>query len=301
VTPEDAFIEDIRENPDDDVPRLIFADWLEDNGDPDRADFIRTLIRRAGTLSEDGSALATHAAKLLQANWQRWAGPLGGLLGDGFPNRNWALTGFGLESVRHFMPRGFVEEVEVTAGQFVEVAPRLLRLHPVRHLRLHQAADHAAALAGLPELRWVEKLNLVDPYRAPLDAGGMESLARSPHLGRLWSFTAPGNHLGDDGAAALAAAPWLGGVRSLSLADNGLSARGAAALAATPQAFRPDNLCLDRNPIGDEGAVALSRSPVLQRVEYLSLRRCGVAAAGAVALRASPHLPRGAKLDLVAW
>ena len=30
--------------PDDDAPRLAFADWLEDHGDAARADFVRTQI-----------------------------------------------------------------------------------------------------------------------------------------------------------------------------------------------------------------------------------------------------------------
>ena len=29
-------------NVDDDTPRLVYADWLDENGDPDRASFIRT-------------------------------------------------------------------------------------------------------------------------------------------------------------------------------------------------------------------------------------------------------------------
>jgi uncharacterized protein (TIGR02996 family) len=37
MTSETAFLRDILEHPDDDTPRLIFADWLEDNGDPERA------------------------------------------------------------------------------------------------------------------------------------------------------------------------------------------------------------------------------------------------------------------------
>jgi uncharacterized protein (TIGR02996 family) len=36
----------IRANPDDDAPRLVFADWLEENGEPDFAEFIRVEIER---------------------------------------------------------------------------------------------------------------------------------------------------------------------------------------------------------------------------------------------------------------
>jgi uncharacterized protein (TIGR02996 family) len=41
MTHVDAFLADIREHPDDDTPRLIFADWLDDAGHEGRAAFIR--------------------------------------------------------------------------------------------------------------------------------------------------------------------------------------------------------------------------------------------------------------------
>jgi uncharacterized protein (TIGR02996 family) len=40
----DAFLADILAHPDDDTPRLVYADWLAEHGDPDRAAFIRTQI-----------------------------------------------------------------------------------------------------------------------------------------------------------------------------------------------------------------------------------------------------------------
>src|SRR5260370_3542865 len=46
----DAFLADVIENPDDDTPRLVFADWLEEQGDAasaGRAEFIRLQIERA--------------------------------------------------------------------------------------------------------------------------------------------------------------------------------------------------------------------------------------------------------------
>jgi uncharacterized protein (TIGR02996 family) len=41
---EDGFIRAIVECPEDDAPRLIFCDWLDDNGQHDRANFIRKQI-----------------------------------------------------------------------------------------------------------------------------------------------------------------------------------------------------------------------------------------------------------------
>src|SRR5690348_11557710 len=37
----DAFLHAIRAEPGDDAPRLVFADWLEDNGQPERAELVR--------------------------------------------------------------------------------------------------------------------------------------------------------------------------------------------------------------------------------------------------------------------
>lgn len=42
-----AFIRDIAAHPEDMARRLIFADWLEDNGEPERAEFIQIQIELA--------------------------------------------------------------------------------------------------------------------------------------------------------------------------------------------------------------------------------------------------------------
>ena len=44
MTREEAFLADILEHPDEDGPRLVYADWLEDQGDADRAEFIRAQL-----------------------------------------------------------------------------------------------------------------------------------------------------------------------------------------------------------------------------------------------------------------
>jgi uncharacterized protein (TIGR02996 family) len=51
VTPDDAFLRHIIESPDDDTPQLVHADWLDDHGQPERAEFIRVQceLASAGT------------------------------------------------------------------------------------------------------------------------------------------------------------------------------------------------------------------------------------------------------------
>jgi uncharacterized protein (TIGR02996 family) len=38
------FLQAIIDAPEDDAPRLVYADWLEDNGQPERAEFIRPRL-----------------------------------------------------------------------------------------------------------------------------------------------------------------------------------------------------------------------------------------------------------------
>src|SRR6476646_2008450 len=41
----DALLDAIFDNPDDDTPRLVYADWLQENGHEDYAQFIRLSCR----------------------------------------------------------------------------------------------------------------------------------------------------------------------------------------------------------------------------------------------------------------
>src|SRR5947199_5750750 len=74
-TMEDAFLQPILDNPDDDLPRLVFADWLEEQGNP-RGTFIRLQCRRAKLPPFDPvwkELLAQEAVifKQLEAEWSR--------------------------------------------------------------------------------------------------------------------------------------------------------------------------------------------------------------------------------------
>ena len=45
MTADEPFRRTIWERPDDDAPRLVYADWLEEHDDPERAEFIRLQCR----------------------------------------------------------------------------------------------------------------------------------------------------------------------------------------------------------------------------------------------------------------
>src|SRR5438067_1250501 len=85
----DPFLRTIAERPADDGPRLVYADWLEEQGDADRAEFIRLQIDLARTEDDDD---ATHPAKeerveeLLAAHWFEWLAPVCAALGERVPH-----------------------------------------------------------------------------------------------------------------------------------------------------------------------------------------------------------------------
>src|SRR5262245_3421054 len=83
MTPEEAFLTAIAEASRDDGPRLIYADWLEENGDPERAEFIRTQITLHANADGRGQWTTAGTARLerrkralLRRHKERWLAPL---------------------------------------------------------------------------------------------------------------------------------------------------------------------------------------------------------------------------------
>lgn len=76
-----AFLREVAAAPADDVPRPIYADWLEEHGGPAdvaRASFIRLQIAQARRAAKGQSAaeLVSEAARLLSKHGAHWLGPL---------------------------------------------------------------------------------------------------------------------------------------------------------------------------------------------------------------------------------
>jgi len=69
----DALLAAIRQAPDDDAPRLIYADWLDEHGQPERAEFIRVQIELA---RQESPGLRRREAELLAEHHDLFAGPL---------------------------------------------------------------------------------------------------------------------------------------------------------------------------------------------------------------------------------
>ncbi|WP_439621151.1 TIGR02996 domain-containing protein [Gemmata sp.] len=113
----DALLAAIIANPDDDTPRLIYADWLDENGQAERAEFIRLQVARACVMRDWPAGLAQllldryadewarlgREAELLARNWNTWAEP---------------FELWGRKNI--FFRRGFVEELTCAPMELIE-------------------------------------------------------------------------------------------------------------------------------------------------------------------------------------
>src|SRR5262249_34068259 len=153
-----AFLKAILDNPDDDQLRLIYADWLEERGDP-RGEFIRVQYERpkADPNTREYLDLVMRERQLLALHEAKWIGSLDDL------GTRWEF--------RH----GFVEKGEMTARQFVEQAERLFQLAPLRVMRFTDITELPTNEAGR------RVINTSDPEPPWL----MPALAQCPWLSRL--------------------------------------------------------------------------------------------------------------------
>src|SRR3954468_11511865 len=126
-----AFLRAIIAAPDDDLPRLVYADYLDERGDP-RGEFIRLQceLARLPDRSPRQRELLARQTVLLTLHREKWLAPLVKLFGE--------------EDRRlrdgDFFRRGVVGELHVPGGAFLARPAGVLRLAPLQHLRLTPAS-----------------------------------------------------------------------------------------------------------------------------------------------------------------
>jgi uncharacterized protein (TIGR02996 family) len=304
---EDAFLRDILEFSGDDTPRLVFADWLEERGDP-RGTFIRLQCQRANMTPHDPGfkELLAQESALFKQYETEWSRPIRRLV----------------DEVEY--RRGFIEHVGASTSKFLKNANLLFRRAPVRSVQLTllqglmrpladcpqlarlQALDlsrNGAALGSRtlqllvqsPQVRELRRLRLFDCTLGPASA---EVLAGATQLTNLTSLLLGRNSLGEEGAGILASASSLASLRELILYDNGLASAGAIALSASPH-FRLTHLDLGMNQIGNEGLnEGIAASVACVDLRRLDLRDNMITNAGIEALLRSPYLKNIEHLDL---
>src|SRR4051794_31683279 len=132
---ERAFLDAIIAEPDEDAHRLVFADWLDEHGQSDRAEFIRAQCALARLPDDDPrrTELEVRERQLLAANACEWADPRP-------PVARSDHAGDGPWDAR--FRRGFLESIELStlrqpAGKEWDAFERLLGAHPVRDVNVN--------------------------------------------------------------------------------------------------------------------------------------------------------------------
>jgi uncharacterized protein (TIGR02996 family) len=201
MTRDDAFLQAVIADPDDDGLRLAYADYLDERGDP-RGEFIRVQVALERMPEEDPrrAALKVRERELRNAHWREWVGPLQGLVG---PPR---------------FRRGFIEAITIPARAFLAHADALFAA-PVRQVRLWRAGGTAAKLANVPHLA---RLTGLEFQASGLGDSGLRAFLSSPHLSRLESLELAGAGVGSCGVQALADSPLLSRLTRLNLGENRL-------------------------------------------------------------------------------
>jgi uncharacterized protein (TIGR02996 family) len=277
MTHEEAFLQEILENRDDDTPRLIYADWLLDRGDPTsaaRGEFIHIQCTRARWPEgpDEPAELKAREQQLLEAHRREWGSPFQRL-----GCRCWEYR------------RGFVEGVGIPASDFISAAATLFRSSPVRSLKLYEVGSVIEDLAAVSLLSRISTLDLEGNNLGDLEFqvltessrlenvttlllwsnrigdGGLQDLVAASGLERLEQLDLSGNVVGDEGIVALAGSPLLGRLKRLDLTGNQVRDAGALALAGSPHTGQLARLDLAKNPIG-AGAQAVLRERFGARV-----------------------------------
>jgi uncharacterized protein (TIGR02996 family) len=186
--------------PDDDVPRLVAADWLDEHGQPDRAEFIRVQIELA-RLEASGEG-ASAEAETLRRKERTYLGPVATY------RALWALeacpelvrvefrdrAAASLESMRVAgaerltFRRGFAEAVICPAADWLQHGAEIRARQPIRAVRLTdcdrlalaQWFDILPALDGLATARF----NFVDAARIDWLRERLPGTVVQPHASR---------------------------------------------------------------------------------------------------------------------
>ncbi|MBX9627669.1 MAG: TIGR02996 domain-containing protein [Gemmataceae bacterium] len=331
----DALYQAILAAPADDTPRLVYADALEDAGQPERAAFVRGQVELARSAEWEPAWVRAsyHDRPLISGSAWTLALPE---LADGI---RWDQKPF---------RRGFPAAIQVRdIGAFVREADDLFAKYPIDSLEL--VGTRHQDVAVLERCRWLGQIARLDVpegagrplvrrllavpgfegvtdlqigptlsveetaqavlrsrlfprltalgYRDERGRVVAERLSRVAGPARLRTLDLSGNRLTADALAPLLPSPVMAGVETFDLSDNRLGPDGARELAAAqPPALRA--LRLLRTVPGDAGVGAMAGNGVLLGLRLLDLGGNNLGPGAAKALAAAPAVGGLRVLDL---
>ncbi len=237
---EEAFKQAILADPDDDGVRLVYADWLDENGhdnDRARAALIRVQCEAEHAPRERRTQLNREAKAILEGN-PDWTGAI-------------IKARLGRKPL---FRRGFLHHLTLGATQFVKNAKRIFKAFPtVRSVRFHEASNEVEKLAKCSYLARLCEADLSKMCRCggcPIENDIMALIA-CRFVGNLTNLNIAGNRMDAAQAQALAATTVFGNLRELNLSNNNIGNEGAEAIVASTWMGQLKRLKLRGNGIGE--------------------------------------------------
>jgi uncharacterized protein (TIGR02996 family) len=265
----DVLMREILDHPDDDAPRVVYADWLLLHGDEEahaRAELIHAQCALETATAAEKPALQVRARTVLK-EWKRtWTKDLT----RAYISGRWRFR------------RGFLDGGTLTATKFVEVAEVMFQHAPMlRSMIFPEASNELVALSKSPYLARLDDVDLDEMCRCGRCKIERElpDLFASPNAVSIRRLILSGNHIDPDNARKLGESPHLRGLVELDVSDNRIDAAGAVAIV---QLGNLRKLSLSANPIGDDGARALAKADL--QVADLDLSYTSIGEIGARAL-----------------
>jgi uncharacterized protein (TIGR02996 family) len=210
---ENALLRAIAAHPDEDTPRLAFADYLEEHGNPDRAAFIRGQVELA-RLSEDSlhrREVAFKCRQLLDAHEEEWLEPR-----DAF-SFDWHWS------------RGFVDTLTTSPPDLDHQDSALFRVYPFRRVWVWELNGSADGLELVPFDNRITALELIGNN---LNVTQLKKLAKMKHFTHVRELGLMFNALRDTAVKVLCGEPFFQRLQLIRLGANPFTDRGRDQLRA---------------------------------------------------------------------
>ncbi|MGL6076505.1 MAG: TIGR02996 domain-containing protein [Fimbriiglobus sp.] len=235
---EAALLRTICEDPDADLPRLVYADWLEEHDRIERAEFIRWQIEITNDPIRYGSSYFRN-----QFNTDFYSHFVPDWL-KSLPR--WAKE---YDPSSHLYPqlfeRGFLTKWEFQASLFARHGESFMAVHPLRILTLSQAKNLCPELGQSRAMRHIQRLDL----RANnIDDWDLSRLLKNENLDSLETLNLRFNELSDASARFLATNHTLPRLQTLDLRCNQLILRSVERLAQSHFLSQVKTFLLSDNP-----------------------------------------------------
>lgn len=227
----DAFEAAVIADCDNDLPRLVYADWLDENGDPDRASFIRVqceldAMSPAHDSYDDLKELEGELLLRLQSRY------LENVNGPGpFVNINpWGVRGFPSSISVH----GGRDIKDAAVKRYAKALRDLCETTSIRHLFLQTLSPkHVNLLLNARGAELLRGIDYRDGYNQANSGEVVETILASRAARHLHVLDLYGGEVNGENAKALAKIPFAR-LRRLSMGDFPCPSKDAAVLFTSP-------------------------------------------------------------------